>query len=341
MTVVLIDGFDNLSASQFTLKGWSANVSSVNAGNPDGNAARLSNAGAGTPTKKTLPLSYATVIVGFAYRANTFATTNTIFRLLNGSTRVADLQLIISGSQAFLRVLNAAGSTVASGSTLLSVNTWNYIELKVTVGTSGTAEVKLNGATEISSTVGNFGTSNVDSIQMMNSNSNGSTVINADFDDLYVIDTSTTPNNTYLADATHTPHVQTIYPSADGAHTDWTPDTGTSHFARVDENPPDGDTSFVSASTVGLRDSYAFGDLTSLTGVKCVQVSAYARKDDIAGREIELVSRPGSTDHDGASQTLTTSYAFYVERSETNPDTSAAWTTSDVNGAEFGIKVSV
>lgn len=344
MTVVLIDGFDNLAANQFTAKGWSANVSSVVAGNPDGNAARFSNVGAGTPSKKSLPSNYATVIVGIALRTDGLGpfTTDTVLRLLAGSTRIADLQLVLVSGNHFLRVLNAAGSTVATATTTVIANsTWYYVEVKLTVGTSGSVEVKVNGSTEIASTTGNFGTSNVDGIQLMNSNSNGSTVVSTDFDDLYVIDTSASPNNTYLADATHTPHVQTIYPTADGAHTGWTPDTGTDHFARVDETPPDGDTSFVSASTVGTRDSYVFGDPTSLTGIKCVQICAYARKDDVTGREIELVARPTSTDYDGPSQPLAQTYGFFLDRRETNPDTSAAWTMTDIDGAEFGIKVSV
>jgi hypothetical protein len=338
VSVVFQAGFDDLAATLVTADGWSANPTSIQAGSPDGNCFRWSNFGAGTVSSHALPSSYATVIVGFAIRVtvNAFPTTNTILRLLNGTTRVADLQF----SSNKLRVLNAAGTAVATGTTSLVLQRWFYVELKITVaGVSGACELRINGNTEIASTTGNFGSANVDHVQLMNSNSNGASLVATDFDDLYVIDTGTSPNTDYLCDSQHIPHIQTIYPTADGAHTDWTPNSGTAHFSRVNETSPDGDTSYVSTATAGNRDSYACGDLaTSMTSVVCVSGRCYSREDDTA-RQIAVVARPTSTDHDGATQNLTSSYAIFRERWENDPDTSSPWLVSDVNGSEFGIKL--
>jgi hypothetical protein len=54
-----------------------------------------------------------------------------------------------------------------------------------------------------------------------------------------------------------------LTPTADGAYTQWTPKTGTSHFAMVDETPCNGTTDHNSTATVGNRDSYS----VSLTSV--------------------------------------------------------------------------
>lgn len=337
MSIVTFFGFDDLAASQMTADGWSGNPASVVAGLVDGNAWRFNNTG-NASSIVALPAAYGSLIVGFLLRRSMNDTTNTFLRLLNGTgTRVCDLQLI-SGK---IRVLNAAGSTIVTDATTLTPNTWTYIEVKIVVGTSGTVQVKINGATEISTATGNFGTSNIDHLSIRNDTSNSTTALQQDFDDLYVIDPSVGTDNDFLCTPTITPHITTVYPNADGAHSQWTPNSGSTHYTRVDENAPgpDGDTSYVSDNTVGDRDSYAFGDLSgTVNDIIAVKARAYAR-GDVAGRSIGLVARPGSTDHDGASQAITTSYAMYSEIWETNPDTGVAWAESEVNAAEFGIKV--
>ncbi len=45
-------------------------------------------------------------------------------------------------------------------------------------------------------------------------------------------------------------------PTSDGFYTQWTPSTGTSHFALVDETPCNGTTDYNSTTVVGNRDSY-------------------------------------------------------------------------------------
>lgn len=47
-----------------------------------------------------------------------------------------------------------------------------------------------------------------------------------------------------------------ILPSSDGAYLQWTPNTGTTHYTRVDESMCNGTTDYNSTNTVGNRDSY-------------------------------------------------------------------------------------
>lgn len=47
-----------------------------------------------------------------------------------------------------------------------------------------------------------------------------------------------------------------LMPTSDGNYTQWTPSTGTSHFALVDETPCNGTTDYNSTTVVGNRDSY-------------------------------------------------------------------------------------
>jgi hypothetical protein len=52
------------------------------------------------------------------------------------------------------------------------------------------------------------------------------------------------------------------------------------------------------------------------------------------------VIRSNSTDYDDSSQAIaSTDYLFINRISEVDPNTSAAWTDTNLNSAEFGIKV--
>lgn len=324
MAVILIDGFDHLVAADFTLKGWSGGFASMQAGRFDGQAGRSTSA---TGNTKLLPSTYSTIIAGMALRFSSVSSTSTFFSFRAGATLTCQLQLNASGQ---ILVKNSGGTTIATGTTVLSANVWYYIEVKLFVnGASGTVEVHLNGATEIASTTGNFGSSNIDTVAR--SGNGGATT---DWDDMYVVDTSgAAPRNTFLGDV----RVETIYATADGNHSQWTPNSGTTHYDRVNEAQADGDTTYVSDSTVGHLDTYAFGDIDTGATVYGLQTNLYARKDDAATRQIAPVIRQSGTDNVGTTATLSSSYVVYSQLYNQDP-TSADWTPTTVNADEYGVK---
>jgi len=326
VATVLIEGWDHLAASQLTVKGWSATGSmSMVAGRFDGQALQINNPGGTSNQNKTLPSSYSTIIGGFAVKFNTLGS-GVFFMLRAGAT--STLQLRLTSNK--LEVLNSSSTSIATGTTTLTTGVWYYIEVKLFVnGASGTVEVHLNGTSEIASTTGNFGSSNITNFLIQQQTANISTT----FDDIYACDTSGTVNNDFLGDV----RVETIFPNGDGAHTQWTPTGGGSHYTQVNETTPDGDTTYVSDSTPNDRDSYTFGDIDGNASVFGVQVSMYARKDDANTRQIAPVIRQGGTDYDGTTVTLSASYQFYSQLYDKDP-TPAAWTAANVNADEFGLK---
>jgi hypothetical protein len=70
-----------------------------------------------------------------------------------------------------------------------------------------------------------------------------------------------------------------------------------------------------------------------------VQVNMAARKDDAGGRTLRSLTRVSGNDYEGDSQNVGTDYRVYRQIIEKNPNTTAAWTESEINGAEFGYKV--
>lgn len=328
MSIVLIEGWDHISISEMTAKGWSANGHAMVAGRFDGQAMSFSS-GQANPLTKALPSSYATLIAGVALQTPSLpSSTQDFMQLKSGATATLRLGLTSAG---LITVRNSGGTVIATGTTPIAINSWNYIEVKLVVGTSGTCEVHLNGVVEISSTVGNFGTTNVDTYGLAPLGFASAFPI---FDDCYAADTSgSAPQNTFLGDV----RVETIYPTGAGAHSDWTPNSGTTHYTQVNEAQADGDTTYVSDSTPGHIDTYAFGDIDTGATVYAVQPCIYARKDDANTRQIARVTRQGGTDYVGSTFTLASTYSVFTEIDQLDP-TGSAWTPTTVNADEFGVK---
>ena len=233
------------------------------------------------------------------------------------------------------------GSTLlGSGTTYLrsDLKTWHYIEAKVLIdNTNGGVWVRVNGVDEVRLGAYAVSPTSLDTQSTANAYANCFSVNGYQYeqiDDLYICNDSGSMNNDFLGDV----RVQSIFPTADGNSTQWTPSTGTSHYALIDETAPNGDTDYVSETTAGEKDTYAFGNLTSTSGtIKGVQVLINARKDDAGSRSIAPVYRPVSTDYDGTTVSVSDSYAYLREITEVSPETSVAWTIAEINGAEFGV----
>ncbi len=333
MAVVLIEGFDHLNLAGIGTKGWTigANWTAGGPGRFSGQQVNMTpGSGAGNMVK-TIPAA-TTYFGGFALNITAIGTAGTDFYVLRAGA-VQTFRLSLNASSQ-IQVRNSGGTVIATGTTTIIASAWNYVELKAFVNTgtpaSGTCEVHLNGVAEIASTAGNFGSASLDSVLLPGNNASQ----NYHIDDMYILDsTGATPRNTFLGDV----RVATIMPTADGAHTQWTPDSGSAHFSRVNETIADGDTSYVSDATPNDLDSYAFADIDGGATVYGLQVNLFARKDDAATRQIANLQRQASTDYVGSTVTLSSTYATYSQIFNQDP-TAADWTPTTVNADEFGIK---
>jgi hypothetical protein len=69
-----------------------------------------------------------------------------------------------------------------------------------------------------------------------------------------------------------------------------------------------------------------------------VQHCLNLKKMDAGTCTVAPVIRHSSTDYVGANLSPGTTYAYGLQIAATNPGTSAAWTETDFNNAEFGYK---
>lgn len=156
-------------------------------------------------------------------------------------------------------------------------------------------------------------------------------------DDVYLLDTTGTANNTYLGDV----RVQTLLLSSDGSNLGMTPSSGTAHYSLVNEVTPD-TTTYVSSSSAGTKDSYHYQSLAASTAsVYGVVVTNYASKDAPSSAAIASLVRLGGTDYVNATpQQLSASWTGATDLYQTRPSDGLQWSTIDVNNAEFGVQTS-
>lgn len=283
----------------------------------------------------------ATWIAGWACKKTGTAPTNwrRIWYLADGGTTQVSLYLSVDNRLGFYR--GDGATQLAYGTTVMAMNTWDYIEVKCTIhDTTGSFEVRINGVTEISGTnVDTQVTANSYADRMIWSNGQGNDVTPW-LDDLYICDgTGSAPTNDFLGDIM----VEALFPNGNGNSSQFVGSDGnsTDNYLLVDEqNQPDGDTTYVQSSTVAQKDTYAMGNLTATAGtVYGVQVNSVAKKTLAGTRTIVHVSREsGGTEADSAAKALSLSYVNNYTISESKPST-GAWTISDINNAEFGVKV--
>lgn len=337
MALLFCDGFDDgLTALKWTLVNGTAITTSGRTG-----ANRLAFAQGNEAYHSIVPTT--TVIVGHAF---VVGSTTALFVGNRMPAVYGDLGTVehigLSVNTDGTIILRRGGTQIAdSGAKKLLLNVWYYIELKTTIADAGgTAEVHVNGESWITFTgdTRNGGTSAlIDRIGFIRTGNSGSSFW---VDDFYVCDGTGAANNNFLGDI----KVETLYPNGNGNSSQLVGSDGnsTDNYLLVDEAGTPVTTDYTASATVGNKDTYTFSNLAAAAGpIKGVQVVGYASKSDAGARTAAMVTRSGTTEADGASTALTNgSFAPVYDVRETNPDTGSAWTVGDVNGAEFGIKVS-
>lgn len=333
---LFIDGFDHWAAGDVLLK-W-ANLQDVGtypsiiSGRIRGSAVRINNTGMRQyldPTGGSA--NYDRVLIGVAFRTSNYSAGTAFINLDSGvaSTGSGNWNFAFDSSGHIL--IRRGGTTIATGTTILSLNTWYYLEFKMLLatGATGSYEVRINGVTELGPTSSVITASGTVNALRFTSPGGGS----QDFDDLVVQDWSVGGVD-FLGDVS----VAALVPTGAGNYTQFTPSTG-SNWQNVDDATPNGDTDYNASSTVGHKDSFAMSNLPVNGTPYMVQVLSEFRKDDAGSHTQRNFLRVGGTDYEGASNTVLDTY-IYGKRDIWNSDPSGgAWDQTKVDALEAGYKV--
>ncbi len=320
MAVILVEGFDHYSDVNAADKFWTGNIFGMDAGRGfyGGQSIIVIDA---NEVRKQLPASYSPVIFGAAIKVSD--TVSGAFMSMRGGGAIS-ASLQVSGAQR-LQLLDSTGTAVGTGTTIVPINRWFYVELKLN-RSGGHAEAHLNGAAEIASSAGTFGSSDIDVIEFSNHSLSGTTTV----DDVIVLDTTgSSPQNDYIGDIA----VETLYPVADGSYTAWTPKTGTDHYKMVNEHLIDGDTTYVRDATPTDKDTYLMD--TFAGQIYAAQLNVGARKGEAALRQLKPLIRQGGVDYLGSLGSLSLDYIFYSWLLQNDPSGSP-WLAATINADEFG-----
>jgi len=215
-------------------------------------------------------------------------------------------------------------TSVATGSTVLAINTWYYVEFKTVASAIGAYELKINGTTELSGTA-NFVAVDYSAVTF----GNYTLTFNAYrfyFDDIYINDSEFAPA---------VPGIDLLYVSANGTYTSWV-----GNRLMVDEFPPDGDTSKSFSSTATTVETYGFSYDFDHTGcaVAALKHLCVVRVYSGGTPAFKYISRIGTTDDlTDTNDNPGSDYKTRCRLWETNWDTLAPLTLANVTEAEAGV----
>jgi hypothetical protein len=341
MSLLHFDGFDHYSTSA-TGK-WSSYISGPDNSGTVARTGTLSfrcQNGEGA-VSKTLPASGDAIIgVALYVNAGAFGTNDIILISEDAVTHIA-----LATTAGGLLVIKRGVTVLATGTTVLPIASWNYIELRVTIhDTTGSYEVKINGVTEAALTnAGPIDTRNAGTTGQWNNVTIKGNVGDMHFDDVYVCDSSgAAPRNTFLGAI----KIEALLPQTDavaaGSNAGLTPSTGTDHGALVDENPQN-TTDYNSSPTVGVKDTYNYPPMTLTGTILGVQTNMYVSKSDVTVRQVCPVVRTAGVDTDGANVSPTTSFLYFSQVWQQDPNAGAPieWTPAAIATLQAGMKVTV
>jgi hypothetical protein len=342
-----IDGFDHYATADMGGKWTTVVTGTISTTTVHTAPGSLASTGTGISAQftDTLGGNQATRGVGFwFYREGAIDRIFCAFRESDGTNHIG-IRINADGTLSVVRgALNGAvGTTVLATSTNATLaDTWYHIEFKATINNStGAYKVHVNGSSTgwIPEATG-VDTREGGTVGAANQLIIGGAGANCFFDDLYFFDDVAGDGFTDFKGVCEV--VTRIASSGDGTHADFTPSTGTDNGAMVDDATPDGDTTYNASSTVGHRDSYNFSALGITGTIHGLQLNNWCRNSDAGARSVngfyQSTSSPGITDGTNVVA-LSTSYIDVREPWGENPETTNAWTVSEIDAAEFGLEV--
>lgn len=110
----------------------------------------------------------------------------------------------------------------------------------------------------------------------------------------------------------------------------------TNNWQSVDEETSDGDTTYIRADISDSWDSYNIEDFTAEYPISSITVYGQIKADN--SETCKLTIYDGTTTYESNDITPGSSYGLESNTWATNPATSSAWTGSEINDLEIGIK---
>jgi hypothetical protein len=371
MSVIFLDGFDYYNGFGPGGRKWDAGSSGSFAGGRFGGQCLITGnqrtRGMGTQiTFKNLDNTIRnvdTIVLGFAMVIGGYSgawgdpemPSNPLLTFMDLGT--PQCSLWIDPTTQFLKILLGDGygspTVVLTTAFVPPLTLWFYLEIKLTVGTTGSIELLVDG-TSIGSASGvnlqQSGNSYCNQIAFYSFNNYSGGVQPGAWavDDLYVVDTTDGSGSVdYLGEV----RIQTKVPDANGSEINFLRSTGLVNSNNVNILPMGfyENGYFNYSGTVGENDLYSIANFTVSGTIFAVQENISYKKDDVGNRQVAPILKTAAIKYIGNYVAGTephtlwhscySSYTYASQIWEINPSTSAPWELLDLNLAEFGVKV--
>lgn len=352
MAGLFIDGCDLYTAARFSQVGYAVafTVDVLTSGGRFGAGCyRISGAG-GPPfyddsyLQSSVPLAFAgkSIIVQYAFKYSGGFAGRLFASIFDaGGTRIMYIKSSSAGNS--FELYDANDTLKATSATnIVRPNTWHYIELKVIIetGTAGTVVFKVdgNGIFNYSGNIDVYSANaNVGYIRFHSGCANG---YYGYVDDIIMLDINgSAPHNNFLGDM----RIHTVTTVGDTADADWLKSTGTDGYAMLDDTIPgdhDSDSTYIYSDTVGDLSLFDFDNLSVLASAyQIVKHQFAARKTTSDARTLRGVIDSNGTVVNDTTRSLTTSYVYYYDILDLDPDGSVPWTESKINALKAGVEL--
>jgi hypothetical protein len=335
MTVKFLDSFDHYTTAYLGYKyhtvGTIADSSieiSAGTGRIDTDSIHLIGSGAyGSAYVRRTIGPTQTFSMGAAMKIGTQVVGWPCFNAVDDATVQLRMRINYDGT---ISVLRGTETVIGTSEYALIHNAYYYVEFAGSIGGSGSYSVRV-GEIEILSDSGVLTQVTANGyLTALGLMAQGES-IEVWFDDLYMTD----DNTQFLGDI----HVEALLPEADGSMSEWTPEGETYNYECVNQNPPDGDTTYNYTDEVDTpkTDLFDMDDMAIVSGdVMAIQFVMFQRKDNADAVLVEPTLKIDSTVYNLDPVSVTETYKFDLEVLEENPDTEAPFTVSEVNSTEFG-----
>jgi hypothetical protein len=282
---------------------------------------------------RSLGVNATTLRAGKWVRSTSVATSRTFMRFQD--TTSVQCCLIWEATTSQLKVVNGtAGTELGREAGARLLNTWYFVEWEVVFNsTTGTTKVWVDG-TEVINETGKDTTTTANNYANRYVDVSASTAFQ--IGETYVCDDQgAAPWNARLGPV----RGYVLTPAADGNYTAWTASAG-NRFEAVDESPaPDGDTTYITDNTPGNKNSVTLTNTAAGLGTIYGLAHYYnERRDDAGPHTVRSFLRINGTDYPEATDTCTASYVAHAYFDQVSPDTSAAYTTAEVDALEIGVE---
>lgn len=297
--------------------------------------------GGNTWVRKNLLSNQPTLIIKVAYNFPTLGVTSggaPFLQLLDSGTAQCSICVHPSGALSIYRGSGTfTGILLAiTGPGVIKASAYQAFEFVVSIGASGSFTAWVNGLEVLAATGINTqstGDAFANQVGLGDLGNGLNQTTNAD--DFRIWDATGTTQNVALGVTLQDSRLITKLPSAAGAYSQLTPNGASANWQCVDDNPPDGDTTYVSGSTAGLMDAYDVPSAGFTAAPVMVAARAYARKDDAGTRQLAVgVDSSGHTSV-GPTYALGSTYAWVDGCIPDDPNTSSVWTAVGADDAQI------